>query len=95
MILSKIVLSNYKSIDDETEINFSKLEKKCLFLFGINEAGKTNILKGCRMLNDAHFKEFEWSKDCFRENKREELDSLFDYFFVLEKEEQLGSADPF
>ncbi|EAL0271293.1 hypothetical protein BVH42_03840 [Campylobacter lari] len=45
MELSKIVIKNFRSIEDIT-INISKInDSRCLILLGKNEAGKSNILK--------------------------------------------------
>ncbi|MCA9478622.1 MAG: AAA family ATPase, partial [Nanoarchaeota archaeon] len=48
MILTKARITNFRSIPKHYEISFSP---RCRILVGINEAGKSNILKALSLLN--------------------------------------------
>jgi len=88
MRLNSIKIKNYRSIDDTVEINFFKeLDKNCYFLFGINETGKSNILKGCALLDNDFQEKYNWSKDCFKDNKSSSVITEVDYCFDFNDEE--------
>lgn len=81
MKLSKIQIRNYRSIDDTLEIDFKKTDSTCYFLFGINETGKSNILKACALLDNEYQEKYNWNKDCFKENKRGGETTEVNYYF--------------
>ncbi len=65
MILEKIKIKNFRSIK-ELELNFNEIaEKKCFILLGINESGKSNILKAISLLNKDQ--KVDYNLDCNKE----------------------------
>ena len=54
MILRNVNIENFRSIKNEN-LNFE--EDSCKILVGINEAGKSNILKAMNSLNQSYGKE--------------------------------------
>jgi predicted ATP-dependent endonuclease of OLD family len=50
-------------------------------LFGINETGKSNILRACALLDSEYQEKYNWKKDCFKENKREGKTTEINYYF--------------
>ncbi|MBT5420980.1 MAG: AAA family ATPase, partial [Candidatus Cloacimonetes bacterium] len=79
MKLSKIDIRNYKSIVDQT-IN---VENNAIGFIGINESGKTNILNAIKQLNKSY------PLTLSDKSKITNLDPVFTYTFLLEKEEPL------
>lgn len=71
MKLQNITIKNYRSIKEiDLEIN-EVAGKKCMILLGINESGKSNILKAINSKN--YENSIDYSKDCNQEaeNKQE------------------------
>ncbi len=89
MQLTNITIKNYRSIDNALEVDFSVIpnERKAFFLFGINETGKTNLLKGCRFLDPAYHEQYTWERDCFKENKKKNQMTQFDYFLSFTEDD--------
>ncbi|MDA3779190.1 MAG: AAA family ATPase [Bacteroidales bacterium] len=66
MILKKIIISNYKSIDN-LEIDFNGDNKGFFGFLGINEAGKSNLLKAISLKDN--LSEFNYEN-----SRRKEVD---------------------
>ncbi len=76
MRLKEIIIENYRSIKN---LKIS-LEHNCLFFFGINETGKSNILKAISLLDPQT--KYNYSEDCKRQQKKKT--TLINYTFELE-----------
>ena len=87
MQLAKITIKNYRSIDETLELDFKRVDRSCYFLFGINETGKSNILKACALLSEDHRNKYNWHKDCFKGKKRNPDITEVDYYFDFLPEE--------
>lgn len=83
MKLKKFNVKNYRSISD-CEILFSE---RCRILIGINESGKSNILKSLTSINeDFVFAYDEDAKNSSSTGTYEKYDPTFRYFFSFEKD---------
>ncbi len=88
MQLLSIRIRNYRSVDQEIEIKTEPLSgKSCFFLFGINETGKSNILKACSFLDHGLRTKYKWEKDCSQDNKNNDQPTLIAFSFSLNPEE--------
>lgn len=68
MELKSIKIENFRSVKDlEVEIDHIK-DKKCFILFGVNETGKSNILKAIALLDKKST--LKYDKDCNKEAKK-------------------------
>ncbi len=82
MLLSTVVIKNFRSIKDLT----IKFYPKCRILVGINESGKSNILKALSMLSNDEVP----SKEDIREVLPDELpvkEAFIHFIFFLEESE--------
>ena len=63
MYISKIDIENYRSIREQQSLPITKIGgKECLLLLGINESGKSNILKAVSLLDKSAAVRYE--ADC-------------------------------
>ena len=98
-MLSKIILNNFKSFKNKTEIDFTKTNyrfltdtnvsdngiiKGCLFV-GANASGKSNIILAIKLLLDLLFKEREINSGLFLCLFSKENDFSIDYYFSVEE----------
>ena len=70
--LTKVSITNYRSINNLV-LEMPQLDgKNALFLFGINESGKSNLLKALSLLdrNSSAMKNFNYDRDCRKAAKR-------------------------
>lgn len=82
MKLDKIKIVNFRSIED-LELDFYNNSR---VLVGINEAGKSNILKAAALLSD----EIKYENDDIRQESFEDgrvLESFVEFFFTFNKEQ--------
>lgn len=82
MKLTKVSIKNFRSIE-ELEMNF---DPTCRVLVGINESGKSNILRALSMLGEDH----EPTSEDVRENLPDEdpvTESTVEFIFSLEDED--------
>lgn len=71
MKINSIEIENFRSIR-KIKLNLNnKFKQECRILLGINESGKSNILKAIALLDRSHFDEIDYSLDC---NKKGEKD---------------------
>lgn len=88
MKLNRISIKNYRSIYTKLTLDFTQVEESCYFLFGINETGKSNILRACALMGDISEQEkYSWSNDCHKEKKVEGSQTEIDYYFTVGEEE--------
>jgi predicted ATP-dependent endonuclease of OLD family len=83
--ITKIEIQNYRSID-HLELTIPNLDgKNCLFFFGINETGKSNLLKAISLLdkNNLASKNFNYEKDCEKAAKKRGDPVEIKYFFNI------------
>ncbi|WP_058487068.1 AAA family ATPase [Defluviitalea phaphyphila] len=109
-MLSKIILSNFKSFKNKTEIDFKKTNYKfladtnvspngilkgCMFV-GANASGKSNIIIAIKLLLDLLFKEREINSRLYLCLFSEENKFSIGYHFLFDKREirYLISNDP-
>lgn len=85
MKLLKLHIENYRSIKDITldSVNYNK-DSTTIFV-GINEAGKSNILKAITLL-DYNANNFKWIEDCNIESKKTDLDIIIQGIFDFSNE---------
>ena len=77
MLLKKIKIENYRSIKN-LEIDIEKINNRfCHIFLGINETGKTNILKAISLLDKT--RPFSYEKDCEKSAKRFSKDIKINY----------------
>jgi len=82
MILKKIKINNFRSIK-ELELDFYQISgKQCFVLLGINESGKSNILKAISLL-DVNQK-FDYHIDCNKKAINSGEPILITYIFEVE-----------
>lgn len=75
MLISKIEIENFRSIEEES-IEIKKISNKnCFILLGINESGKSNILNAIALLDKDKLEEITYSSDCNKnaETKKESI----------------------
>lgn len=86
MILKKVRIQNFRSIKEET-IDFTS--QNCKILVGVNEAGKTNVLKALSSLQT------KFSPDNIRRGSGDEVitDFNIDFYFKLSTLEKQNIAD--
>ncbi|MCK4798778.1 MAG: AAA family ATPase [Spirochaetes bacterium] len=64
MNISKIEIKNFRSID-KVEVDINEIsDKKCLIFLGMNESGKSNILKAISLLDQTQLDNISYSSDC-------------------------------
>ncbi|PCI58089.1 MAG: hypothetical protein COB34_05725 [Methylophilaceae bacterium] len=81
MKLHKVQIRNFRSIEDE-EIVF---DPKCRILVGINESGKSNVLKALNLLSDTE----PSSKDIRYELEEEAIEEAFvEFHFTLDEKDK-------
>lgn len=104
-MLSKIILRNFKSFKNKTEIDFTKTNYKFLaetnvtangilkgsMFVGANASGKSNIILSIKLLLDLLFKEREINSGLFLCLFSEEKDFTIDYHFSIEGSEIIYS----
>lgn len=80
MELKSIKIENYRSVK-ELEVDISHIkDKKCFVLFGINETGKSNILKAIGLLDKKATLKYE--KDCNKDAKKNNEEIHIRYFYI-------------
>ena len=82
MILSRIEIANFRSI---AELDIST-DQRCQGFVGVNESGKSNILKAISLLSD----DFAVDKNDVRikgDNEKQNSGAYVEYFFSLDKDE--------
>lgn len=85
MKIEEISIKNYRSIKDEIVIKTKPIAKRsCFTILGINESGKSNILKSISLL--AKDAKFEYSKDCNKDTQKMSKDNLISLTFNLKLE---------
>ena len=88
MKLVKLCIKNYRSIKDVTLDNVSYENDSTTILVGVNESGKSNILKAVTLL-DGDNQTADWGQDCNLDAQEEkediEVEGVFD--FTTEKDE--------
>ena len=94
--LKKIQIENYRSVKSES-IEIKEIDgKKCFMLFGLNEVGKSNLLKAISLLSEDQTPAY--AIDCFRESQKTSEPICIRYRFFVNKwltdllEEKLSSA---
>ncbi|MDA0525173.1 AAA family ATPase [Methanococcoides alaskense] len=87
MLLKKIIIENYRSIE-HLEIDIREIAG-CKFhsFFGINEAGKSNILKAIALLSPD--KKVEYNNDCNKSALKKSKPIILRYIFGITKEDEL------
>lgn len=83
MKLAKVEIKNYRSIKDSVVV----FDPSCRVLVGINESGKSNVLKALRLLGEEYKPS---SKDDVRERvgrEKEITESYVRFVFTLEKQD--------
>ncbi|MDR1338347.1 MAG: AAA family ATPase [Rickettsiales bacterium] len=73
MRLTKLHIENYRSIKDITLDSVNYNNDSTTIFVGINEAGKSNVLKAITLL-DVDSKNFKWAEDCNIESKKTNSD---------------------
>ena len=79
MNISKIEIKNFRSID-KMELDINEIsDKKCLIFLGINESGKSNILKAISLLDSTRLDNTSYSSDCNKtaETKGESIEITY------------------
>lgn len=80
MQLTKVCINNFRSIRNQ-DINFKKIAgKNCLFLFGVNESGKSNVLRAISQLTEENYA-VDYERDCNKIGKKKNEDILIEFFF--------------
>ena len=66
--------------------------KNALFLFGINESGKSNLLKALSLLdrNSSAMKNFNYDRDCRKAAKRKNPSVEIKYYFRFDSEDEIS-----
>ncbi|QTL98951.1 AAA family ATPase [Iocasia frigidifontis] len=100
-MLSKIVLKNFKSFKNETEIDFSRTKYKFLedinvaesgvlkgiMFVGANASGKSNIIIAIKLLLDLLFREKDINSRIFKCLFSDKEEFTLDYYFNINKKE--------
>lgn len=85
MILRKISIENFRSIK-ELEVDIKEIgSKQALFFFGVNETGKSNILKAISLLRKDG--KVQYDKDCEKQAYKFSQPISISYFFEVSKAE--------
>jgi len=80
--LVKIHVKNYRSIKD-LALDIPSLDgKQCLMFFGINETGKSNLIRAMSLLD--RNRKFNYEKDCEKGAKKQRESVVITYFFELD-----------
>lgn len=66
MKVTKIEIYNYRSIEEITIDTKCRADRKCSIFLGINESGKSNILKAIALLDKNHLDRVNYSIDCYK-----------------------------
>lgn len=78
MKLKKVTIKNFKSIKDEVSFEIKQIaSKNCFILLGINESGKSNILKAVSLLNSEQ--KIDYNVDCNSEAEEQNEKILITY----------------
>lgn len=81
MYISEVEISNFRSIKNSQIIKFEKIgAARCFILLGINEAGKSNVLRAISALDKSA--KIQYSVDCNAE--AEEAGDAINVFFKIE-----------
>ena len=100
-MLSKIVLKNFKSFKNRTEIDLSRTNYKYLeetnvaengvlkgvMFVGANASGKSNIIKAVKFLLDLLFREKDVNSGIFKCLFSDEEEYSIDYYFNINNHE--------
>jgi len=87
MFLDKVIISGYRSID-KLEIDFQKsLDNKLFIIFGINETGKSSIIKAISLLDNPL--EYTYALDCEKQIAKADGDTVITYFYTIEDDGNL------
>lgn len=86
MKLDSVTINNYRSISN-LSIKIDEIAgKNCVILLGINEAGKSNILKALSLIDSAI--EVNYLIDCNKQAQDTNEDIYVNYKFIQSKEEE-------
>ena len=88
MQLSKITVNNYRSIEKETIALTPVDGARCFGLLGINESGKTSLLKAISLIHMPAIVNINYLDDCFETAKGRLENIEVEYFFELEADEK-------
>ena len=88
MRIKKIQIKNYRSIINQT-MDFDAINgSQCSILLGINEYGKSNILKGMSLKDHDH--NLNYQTDCNRKSTEEDPKIKVIYFLEVEKSDLIS-----
>ena len=82
MFLNKVIINGYRSIK-RLEIDFQKgLDNKFFVLFGVNETGKSSIIKAISLIDNTE--EYKYPVDCEKQTAKSLGETVISYFYTIE-----------
>jgi len=87
MFLDKVVISGYRSIN-KLEVDFNQgLDNKLFVLFGINETGKSSIIKAISLLDNTA--EYNYTLDCEKQIAKVDGETVVSYLYTIDDDKDL------